>query len=70
MSLDDFLIIKDGEDIYIDKDNINGAVNDDRVLVEIINNHGKTEGRVLRVLNRDLSNLIGEIYIELYFLLM
>ena len=57
-----FLIIKDGEDIYIDKDNINGAVNDDRVLVEIINNHGKTEGRVLRVLNRDLSNLIGEIY--------
>lgn len=57
-----FLIIKDGEDIYIDKDNINGAVNDDRVLVEIINNHGKTEGRVLRVLNRDLTNLIGEIY--------
>lgn len=57
-----FLIIKDGEDIYIDKDNINGAVNDDRVLVEIINNHGKTEGRVLRVLSRDLSNLIGEIY--------
>ena len=57
-----FLIVKDGEDIYIDKDNINGAVNDDRVLVEIINNHGKTEGRVLRVLNRDLSNLIGEIY--------
>ena len=57
-----FLIVKDGEDIYIDKNNINGAVNDDRVLVEIINNHGKTEGRVLRVLNRDLSNLIGEIY--------
>ena len=57
-----FLIIKGGEDIYIDRDNINGAVNDDRVLVEIINNHGKTEGRVLRVLNRDLSNLIGEIY--------
>ena len=57
-----FLIVKDGEDIYIDKDNINGAVNDDRVLVEIITNHGKTEGRVLRVLNRDLSNLIGEIY--------
>ena len=57
-----FLIVKDGEDVYIDRDNINGAVNDDRVLVEIINNHGKTEGRVLRVLSRDLSNLIGEIY--------
>ena len=58
-----FLVVPNGEDIYIDKDNINGAVNDDKVLIEIINNHGKTEGRVLRVVNRDLSNLIGEIYI-------
>lgn len=59
-----FLIVPGGEDIYIDKDNINNAVNDDNVLIEIINNYGKTEGRVLRVLNRDLSNLIGEIYLN------
>ena len=59
-----FLIVPGGEDIYIDKDNINNAVNDDNVLIEIINNYGKTEGRVLRVLNRDLNNLIGEIYIN------
>ena len=58
-----FLLVPGGEDIYIDKDNINNAVNDDKVLIEIINNFGKTEGRVLRVLSRDLSNLIGEIYI-------
>lgn len=57
-----FLLVPGGEDIYIDKDNINNAVNDDKVLIEIINNFGKTEGRVLRVLSRDLSNLIGEIY--------
>ena len=58
-----FLLVPGGEDIYIDKDNINNAVNDDKVLIELINNFGKTEGRVLRVLSRDLSNLIGEIYI-------
>lgn len=58
-----FLLVPGGEDIYIDKDNINNAVNDDKVLIEIINNFGKTEGRVLRVLSRDLNNLIGEIYI-------
>jgi len=59
-----FLIVPGGDDIYIDKDNINNAVNDDKVLIELINNFGKTEGRVLRVLNRDLNNLIGEIYIS------
>ncbi len=59
-----FLLVPGGEDIYIDKDNINNAVNDDKVLIEIINNFGKTEGRVLRVLSRDLNNLIGEIYIH------
>ena len=58
-----FLLVPGGEDIYIDKDNINNAVNDDKVLIELINNYGKTEGRVLRVLSRDLNNLIGEIYI-------
>ena len=59
-----FLLVPGGEDIYIDKNNINGAVNDDKVLIELINVHGKTEGRVLRVINRDLSNLIGEIYYQ------
>ena len=57
-----FLIVPNGEDVYIDKSNINNAINDDKVLIEIINNHGKTEGRVLRVLSRDLNNLIGEVY--------
>lgn len=58
-----FLINPDGEDIYIDKDNLKNAVNDDKILIELINNNGKTEGRVLRVLNRNLNNLLGEIYI-------
>lgn len=57
-----FLIVPDGEDIYIDKVNINGAINEDKVLVELVNNFGKIEGRVIRVLNRDLNNLIGEVY--------
>ena len=57
-----FLIVPDGEDIYIDKGNINGAINEDKVLVELVNNFGKIEGRVIRVLNRDLNNLIGEVY--------
>lgn len=57
-----FLLVPTGEDIYIDKSNINNAVNDDKVLVELVNNYGKIEGKVLRILNRDLNNLIGEVY--------
>ena len=32
-----FLLVPEGEDIYIDKDNVNGAINDDKVLIEIRN---------------------------------
>ncbi len=59
-----FLIVPNGEDIYIDHSNLKNAVNDDKVLIELINNNEKIEGRVLRVLNRDLNNLLGEIYIK------
>ena len=57
-----FLIVPEGEDIFIDKGNLNGAINDDKVLIEIIKTNERIEGRVLKVINRDLNNLIGEIY--------
>ena len=56
-----FLLLKDEDDIYIAKDDLNGAINDDLVLVELNNPNNKTEGRVVRILNRDLKNLVGEI---------
>ena len=59
-----FLIVPDGEDIFIDKDSLNGAINDDKVLIEIIKSNDKVEGRVLKVISRDLNNLIGEIYFK------
>ncbi|MBQ3021542.1 MAG: ribonuclease R [Bacilli bacterium] len=57
-----FLLVDDGEDVYIDKSNVNAAINDDKVLIELINNYGEIEGKVLRVLDRDLDHLIGEVY--------
>ncbi len=56
-----FLVLPDEEDIYIAKDDLNGAVNEDYVLVELNNKKNKTEGRVVRILNRNLKNIIGEI---------
>src|SRR5574344_175299 len=59
-----FVIIPREEDIYIDKNNLNGAIHDDMVLCEIINNGVKKEGRVVRIVKRDLQNMVGEIVIR------
>ena len=52
------------EDIFVSIDNINKAINDDIVIVEIIshNDGEKREGRIVKILQRDLSTIVGEIY--------
>ncbi len=51
------------EDIYIDSDNMNGAIHDDIVLVEVISkmNIDRLEGRVLKIIKRQVDQYIGEI---------
>ena len=58
-----FVEIGDGKkDVYIGKDNINGARNNDTVLIEIINN--KNEGRIAKVINRDENTIVGTVYFK------
>ena len=54
------LLVKDGEDIFIAKNNMNGATDKDLVLVDYTNKD-KTEGKVIRVLKRSLGKSMGEI---------
>lgn len=56
-----FLILDKEDDIYIDAQNLNGAIDGDIVLIEVINKALKKEGRVLRIIKRELKNLVGEI---------
>lgn len=51
------------DDIYISQDNINGAIHDDIVLVEITSkmNLDRLEGRILRILKRQVNRYVGEI---------
>ena len=44
-----FVLLSDEDDIFVAKDNLNGAINDDLVLVELNNPQDKTEGRVVRI---------------------
>ena len=49
------------DDIYINGSNLQDARNNDIVIIEIINK-GSREGKVVRVLKRDDSTLVGEVY--------
>ncbi len=51
------------DDVYVAQENMNGAIHDDIVLVEITSkmNLDRLEGRILRVLKRQVERYIGEI---------
>ncbi len=55
-----FLLLP-GDDIHIERNMLNGAIDGDKVIVEIISKKPKLEGRVLRIVERNLNNLVGEI---------
>ena len=57
-----FVILEREEDLYIPEDMIHGATHDDIVLAEITRQGVKREGKVIRVLKRDLHDMVGEIY--------
>ena len=55
-----FGIVENGEDVYISSKNLNGAMNEDDVLVEIIQTQGKSkEGKVIRILKRNTTQVVG-----------
>lgn len=58
-----FLLVE-GPDIFIDKKNLNGAINGDIVEIDTIKYQNSIEGKVLKVLKRNLNNIVGEIIKE------
>ena len=58
-----FVILDKEEDLYVDKKNMNGAIHDDIVLVEITSKMtlDRLEGRVLKIIKRQVQRYIGEI---------
>lgn len=56
-----FLILDKEDDIYIAENNLGSAIHNDTVLVEILKKGLKPEGRVLKVVKRDVANLVGEV---------
>ena len=55
-----FVIIDGQDDIYVDSKNMNGALNNDLVVVEPIVYKGKKECRVIKVLKKENNLVVGE----------
>ena len=47
--------------IYIDAKNMNNAIHDDVVLVETFLSGVRKEAKVIRIIKRDIHNLVGEV---------
>ena len=54
------VLVRDGEDVFINKTNMNGALDKDIVLVDYINSE-HTEGKVVRILKRSLGRGVAEV---------
>lgn len=57
-----FIIMENEDDIHIDKSHLNGAVDGDIVIAEVINKKtgAKREGRILRIASRNYGIIVGE----------
>ena len=56
-----FVLIPEEEDVFVSASNLNNAVHNDHVIVEIIKKEGhREEGRVIKIVSRDFGVLVGE----------
>ncbi len=56
-----FVVLDREDDIYVDEKNMNDAIHDDIVLVEVFTSGVRREARVVRIIKRELQNLVGEV---------
>ena len=59
-----FVILDKEDDLYVDEKNMNGAIDEDIVLAEVFSKGVKKEAKIIKILNRDLKNIVGEVYFD------
>lgn len=56
-----FVDIEGDEDVYVAQSNMNGAIHNDKVIVEITSKKGlDLEGRVVKIVDRKFKQMVGE----------
>ena len=60
-----FVDIDGPEDVFVAPTNMNNAIHGDDVVVEIISKKGlQMEGRIVKIINRKLKQIVGELYYD------
>ena len=60
-----FVDIEGDEDVFVEQSNLNGAINNDQVIVEITSKKGmKLEGRIVKIVERKLVQFVGKVYFK------
>ena len=60
-----FVDIEGNDDVFVSQDNLNGAINNDKVIVEITSKKGlKLEGRIVKVVERKSQQFVGKVYFK------
>lgn len=60
-----FVDIEGPEDVFVAPTNMNNAIHGDTVVVEIISKKGlQLEGRIAKIIERKLKQVVGEIYVK------
>lgn len=55
-----FVDVSGPNDIFVKSENLNNAINNDIVEIDVFSNHGLLEGKVIRILKRDIKDIVGE----------
>ena len=56
-----FVILDREDDLYISKTDMNGAIHNDIVMAEIIRKGIKREGKIIKVITRELHDMVGTV---------
>ena len=60
-----FVDIEGPEDVFVAPTNMNHAIHGDDVVVEVISKKGlQMEGRIVKIINRKLKQMVGELYFD------
>ena len=59
-----FVVLDREDDIYVDDSNMNGAIHDDIVLVEVFTKGVRKEAKVIKIIKREFKNLVGEVFFD------
>ena len=60
-----FVDIDGDDDVFVEQSNLNGAIHNDQVIVEITSKKGmKLEGRILKVIERKTQQYVGKVYFK------